>query len=174
MLQPQIPLMAAPVPKHSSNLGDLKSQIFKRLGQEQAQQYFNYLNRFLLQNLSKREFNKLCILTLVHENIPLHNQLIRLIFHNAYHAKERGYENFPQILVLKQSTRVDDRLVFCKIQMQSGKLHLIVICCGNCCTSSVMGLRISGSKITPVTLDKMGWRESRKSLFSVRMVIQRD
>ncbi|KAG6519578.1 hypothetical protein ZIOFF_023072 [Zingiber officinale] len=112
MLQPQIPLMAAPVPRHSSNLGDLKSQIFKRLGQEQAQQYFSYLNHFLLQKLSKQEFNKLCILTLGHENIPLHNQLIRLIFHNACHAKERSYDKFPQILLMKKSSQVDDILAF--------------------------------------------------------------
>ncbi|XP_074585554.1 uncharacterized protein LOC141841308 [Curcuma longa] len=112
MLQPQIPLMAAPVPKHSSDLGDLKSQIFERLGQEQAQQYFSYLNHFLLQKLSKREFNKLCILTLGHENISLHNQLIRLIFHNACRAKELSYDMFPQILVMKKSAQVDDGLAF--------------------------------------------------------------
>ncbi|RRT83633.1 hypothetical protein B296_00001758, partial [Ensete ventricosum] len=86
MRQPQPPL--PPIMKHSrTNLGDLKSQITKRLGQERAQRYFSYLNDLLAQRLSKREFSKLCILTLGHENLPLHNQLITSILQNASRAK---------------------------------------------------------------------------------------
>ncbi|ONK69574.1 uncharacterized protein A4U43_C05F24400 [Asparagus officinalis] len=69
------------------NLGDLKSQITKRVGTDRAERYFSYLNRLLSQKLSKPEFNKLCLLTLGQENLPLHNQLILSIFKNACEAK---------------------------------------------------------------------------------------
>ncbi|ONK79460.1 uncharacterized protein A4U43_C01F6590 [Asparagus officinalis] len=69
------------------NLGDLKSQIIKRVGPDRAQRYFSYLSRLLSQKLSKVEFNKLCLLTLGQDNIPLHNQLIFSIFKNACQAK---------------------------------------------------------------------------------------
>lgn len=69
------------------NLGDLKSQIIKRVGPDRAQKYFVHLSRFLSQKLSKLEFNKLCILTLGRDNIPLHNQLIRGVNKNACQAK---------------------------------------------------------------------------------------
>ncbi|KAG1364130.1 hypothetical protein COCNU_11G009570 [Cocos nucifera] len=69
------------------NLGDLKSQIAKKLGPERAQRYFGYLNQLLARKLSKPEFNKFCLLILGRENIPLHNQLIRSILKNAFHAK---------------------------------------------------------------------------------------
>ncbi|KAJ0985098.1 hypothetical protein J5N97_003454 [Dioscorea zingiberensis] len=78
-----------PLPPQQSriNLGDLKSQIVKKLGPERAHQYFDHVNRLLSQKLSKHEFNKLCISTLGRENVALHNQLIRSILRNAFHAK---------------------------------------------------------------------------------------
>ncbi|WOK99880.1 hypothetical protein Cni_G08592 [Canna indica] len=85
--QPQPPL-PLPVNKNSRiDLDDLKSQIAKRIGQEQANRYFGYLNGFLAQKLSKHEFNKLCTLTLGHENLILHNKLILAILQNACQAK---------------------------------------------------------------------------------------
>ncbi|XP_073101604.1 uncharacterized protein [Elaeis guineensis] len=69
------------------NLSSLKSQIAKKLGPKRAQQYFGYLKQLLAQKLSKLEFNKFCLLILGRENIPLHNQLIRSIFKNAFNAR---------------------------------------------------------------------------------------
>ncbi|WOK96323.1 hypothetical protein Cni_G05030 [Canna indica] len=114
MLQQQTPLPPAQVMKHSrSNLGDLKSQIAKRLGQERAQRYFSYLNGFLSQKLNKREFTKLCVLTIGQENLPLHNQLIRSIIQNACQAKVPppfDHDKFTQMatgIALKKSSQVD-------------------------------------------------------------------
>ncbi|KAJ6831838.1 uncharacterized protein M6B38_346860 [Iris pallida] len=69
------------------NLGDLKSQIYKRVGPDRAQQYLRHLNQLLSQKLSKPEFNKLLLLTLGCENLHLHNQLVQSVFKNACQAK---------------------------------------------------------------------------------------
>ncbi|XP_058068015.1 uncharacterized protein LOC131217201 [Magnolia sinica] len=69
------------------NLADLKGQIVKKIGLEQANRYFNYLSRFFGQKVSKSEFDKLCYLTLGRENLFLHNQLVRSILKNASHGK---------------------------------------------------------------------------------------
>ncbi|XP_020578680.1 uncharacterized protein LOC110023545 [Phalaenopsis equestris] len=69
------------------DLGELKSQLAKRLGAVRAQRYFGYLHRLLSQKLSKPDFNKLCFLTLGRENLPLHNHLIRSLLRNACQAK---------------------------------------------------------------------------------------
>ncbi|XP_022142878.1 uncharacterized protein LOC111012883 [Momordica charantia] len=76
-------------PQHSSriDLGDLKAQIVKKLGNDKSKRYFFYLNRFLGQKLGKVEFDKLCVRVLGRENIQLHNQLIRSILKNACVAK---------------------------------------------------------------------------------------
>ncbi|KAK9099857.1 hypothetical protein Scep_023287 [Stephania cephalantha] len=69
------------------NLSELKAQLVKKLGPERSRRYFDYLSRLLSQKLSKGEFDKLCLRVLGRENLPLHNQLIRSILKNAYHAK---------------------------------------------------------------------------------------
>ncbi|KAJ6854008.1 uncharacterized protein M6B38_100580 [Iris pallida] len=69
------------------NLGDLKSQIDKRVGPDRARQYFGHLNQLLSQKLSKPEFNNLLLSTLGRENLHLHNQLVRSVFRNACQAK---------------------------------------------------------------------------------------
>ncbi|CAL9057937.1 unnamed protein product, partial [Musa banksii] len=69
------------------NLGDLKLQIDKKLGPERSQRYFAYLTLLLSQRLSKPDFNRYCLPILGHENILLHNQLIRSILKNAFQAK---------------------------------------------------------------------------------------
>ncbi|KAM7262693.1 hypothetical protein ACFE04_000376 [Oxalis oulophora] len=76
-------------PQQSSriDLGDLKSQLVKKIGPEKAKRYFYYFNRFLSQKLSKNEFDSLCVRTIGKENIRLHNQLIRSILKNACQAK---------------------------------------------------------------------------------------
>ncbi|KAG6585423.1 hypothetical protein SDJN02_17028, partial [Cucurbita argyrosperma subsp. argyrosperma] len=69
------------------DLGELKSQIVKKLGTDRSKRYFFYLNRFLSQKLSKNEFDKLCCRVLGRENLWLHNQLIHSILKNACQAK---------------------------------------------------------------------------------------
>ena len=76
-------------PQHSSriDIGDLKAQIVKKLGNDKSKRYFFYLSRFLGQKLSKFEFDKMCVRVLGRENIQLHNKLIRSILKNACVAK---------------------------------------------------------------------------------------
>ncbi|OMO90621.1 Transcriptional coactivator Hfi1/Transcriptional adapter 1 [Corchorus olitorius] len=69
------------------DLGELKSQIVKRIGAERSKRYFYNLSRFLSQKLSKSDFDKSCYHILGRENLPLHNQLIRSILKNACQAK---------------------------------------------------------------------------------------
>ncbi|XP_022132327.1 uncharacterized protein LOC111005206 [Momordica charantia] len=69
------------------DLGELKSQIVKKLGTDRSKRYFFYLNRFLSQKLSKNEFDKLCRRVLGRDNLWLHNQLIQSILKNACQAK---------------------------------------------------------------------------------------
>ncbi|XP_061346215.1 uncharacterized protein LOC133291884 [Gastrolobium bilobum] len=76
-------------PQQSSriDLGELRVQIIKRIGADKSKRYFNYLNRFLSQKLSKTEFDKLCLRVLGRENLPLHNHFIKSILKNACQAK---------------------------------------------------------------------------------------
>ncbi|URE34751.1 hypothetical protein MUK42_16068 [Musa troglodytarum] len=118
--QPSLPPpLTTPVTKHSRiDLGELKSQLAKQLDQEQAIRYFGYLNGLLSQKLSKHEFNKFCIMTLGHENLPLHNQLIRSRLRNACQAKAQPSVNHgrfahrPTGIVSKNSPESDDGLDF--------------------------------------------------------------
>ncbi|KAM7267727.1 hypothetical protein ACFE04_009893 [Oxalis oulophora] len=75
-------------PQSSSriDLGDLKSQIVKKIGPEKAKRYFYNLNRFLNQKLSKNEFDSFCIRTIGKDTVRLHNLLIRSILKNACQA----------------------------------------------------------------------------------------
>ncbi|RWW26063.1 hypothetical protein BHE74_00026485 [Ensete ventricosum] len=118
--QPSLPPpLTPPVTKHSRiDLGELKSQIAKQLGQEQANCYFGYLNGLLSQKLSKREFYKFCVMTLGHKNLPLHNQLLRSILRNACQAKAQPsvthgrFAHRPTGIVSKNSPEADDGLGF--------------------------------------------------------------
>lgn len=77
-----------PLPEQARvNTGDLRSQLVKRVGLERAERYFRFLGRLLSDKLSKPEFNKLCLVTLGRENLPLHNQVIHSILKNAVGAK---------------------------------------------------------------------------------------
>ncbi|KAK9699687.1 hypothetical protein RND81_08G189000 [Saponaria officinalis] len=67
--------------------GEFKAQLLKKVGQERFKRYFHCLNRFINQNLSKSDFDKSCYRILGRENLPLHNQIIRVILRNACSAK---------------------------------------------------------------------------------------
>lgn len=82
-----MPQLIPAMPPPRIDLGELKSQLAKRLGPERARRYFSYLHQLLSLKLSKSEFNKLCFLTIGRENVPLHNQLIQSVIKNAYQAK---------------------------------------------------------------------------------------
>jgi len=77
---------------------EIKSKIFKRIGPERARKYFEQLERFLSSRLSKNEFEKLCLLALGRENLPLHNHLIRSILHNASRACGPPVINDPKLV----------------------------------------------------------------------------
>ncbi|CAL5035233.1 unnamed protein product [Urochloa decumbens] len=77
---------------------EIKSKIFKRIGPERARKYFQHLERFLSSRLSKNEFEKLCLVALGRENLPLHNHLIRSIIHNASRACGPPVINDPKLV----------------------------------------------------------------------------
>ncbi|PKA57574.1 hypothetical protein AXF42_Ash018549 [Apostasia shenzhenica] len=101
-----MPTTPAILPPPRLDLGEMKSQLAKRLGPERARRYFSFLHRLLSQKLSKAEFDKLCLLTLGRENLPLHNQLIKSVIWNACQAK------IPP--PLKKLSNREDGLNLCK------------------------------------------------------------
>ncbi|ONK64772.1 uncharacterized protein A4U43_C07F29750 [Asparagus officinalis] len=62
---------------------ELKSQIFRKLGRQKAENYFYYLKKLLNLKLSKLEFEKLMHSTIGKENLSLHNVFIKSILTNA-------------------------------------------------------------------------------------------
>lgn len=90
-----LPTSPSPLPTSRVDLGELKSQLAKRLGAVRSRRYFGYLHRLLSQKLSKSDFNKLCFLTLGRENLSLHNQLIRSVLRNACLAKAPPLQRKP-------------------------------------------------------------------------------
>ncbi|KAG8063989.1 hypothetical protein GUJ93_ZPchr0004g38743 [Zizania palustris] len=79
------------------DLCEIKSNIVKKIGPERAKKYFKHLERFLSSKLSKNEFDKLCLMTLGRENLPLHNYLIRSILRNACQANGPPAINAPKL-----------------------------------------------------------------------------
>ncbi|KAL8168362.1 hypothetical protein V2J09_009861 [Rumex salicifolius] len=65
------------------DLVDIKLLIAKKLGSQKAERYFNLINRFFTQKITKTEFDKLCIVTIGRDNLTLHNHFIRSIAQNA-------------------------------------------------------------------------------------------
>ncbi|XP_010548541.1 PREDICTED: uncharacterized protein LOC104819931 [Tarenaya hassleriana] len=94
-----------------TDLGELKTQILKKIGVEKSRRYFYYLSRFLSQKLTKSEFDKLCHRLLGRENVSLHNQLIRSILRNSSLAKfpppahEAGYPAKSLVKTVQSSNR---------------------------------------------------------------------
>ncbi|KAJ3674337.1 hypothetical protein LUZ60_004953 [Juncus effusus] len=62
---------------------ELKSRLFKRLGQQRTQKYLQFLTKLMSLKLTKIEFDKLCYTTIGKENIPLHNLLLKSILQTA-------------------------------------------------------------------------------------------
>ncbi|XP_027112612.1 uncharacterized protein [Coffea arabica] len=62
---------------------ELKDLIYRKIGHQRAEKYFNQLRRLFSLQLSKIEFDNVCIRTIGRENISLHNRLIRSIIMNA-------------------------------------------------------------------------------------------
>ncbi|KAL9226913.1 hypothetical protein vseg_002671 [Gypsophila vaccaria] len=69
------------------DIGELKAQMVKKVGQERFRRYFHGLNKFINQKLSKSDFDKFCYRILGRENLPLHNQIIKGILRNACSAR---------------------------------------------------------------------------------------
>lgn len=65
----------------------LKALIFRNVGHQRAEKYFDQLRRLFSSKISKSEFDRICIMTIGRENVPLHNQLLRAILKNACLAK---------------------------------------------------------------------------------------
>lgn len=66
---------------------ELKDAIYRKIGHERADKYFDQLKRFLSLKLSKAEFDRSCVRTIGRENVCLHNRLIRSIAQNACQAR---------------------------------------------------------------------------------------
>ncbi|KAG9130236.1 hypothetical protein Leryth_004297 [Lithospermum erythrorhizon] len=62
---------------------ELRDAIFRKIGQQRAEKYFDILRRLFSLRISKIEFNKLCVRTIGRENLSLHNRLIKSIIKNA-------------------------------------------------------------------------------------------
>ncbi|KAL3515355.1 hypothetical protein ACH5RR_022257 [Cinchona calisaya] len=62
---------------------ELKDLIYRKIGHQRAEKYFNHLRRLFILQLSKVEFDNVCIRTIGRENISLHNRLIQSIMMNA-------------------------------------------------------------------------------------------
>ncbi|GFP88622.1 hypothetical protein PHJA_001005900 [Phtheirospermum japonicum] len=66
---------------------ELKNLIYRKIGHQRAEKYFDQLKRFLTLKLSKSDFDKSCTRTIGKDNIALHNKLIRSILQNACQSK---------------------------------------------------------------------------------------
>lgn len=62
---------------------ELRDLIYRKIGQQRAEKYFNELSRFFSLKLSKVDFDKSCIQIIGRENIRLHNRLLLSIVKNA-------------------------------------------------------------------------------------------
>jgi hypothetical protein len=82
-----------------------KDLLYRRIGHQRAEKYFDLLHKLLTMKLKKPEFDKLCIRTIGKENTPLHNHLIQSILKNACHAKVPPPQNQNKKVNLVQSPR---------------------------------------------------------------------
>ncbi|KAK7280273.1 hypothetical protein RJT34_25335 [Clitoria ternatea] len=85
---------------------ELKALIVRKVGHTRADKYFDQLGRLLSLKISKSEFDKVCIMIIGRENIPLHNKFIRAILKNASLSKvppPRGSSRVGSALSAKDS-----------------------------------------------------------------------
>lgn len=66
---------------------ELKVILYRKIGLQRSEKYFDLLRRLFVSKISKNEFDKLCIRTIGRENLSLHNRLIQSIVKNACLAK---------------------------------------------------------------------------------------
>ncbi|XP_004496887.1 uncharacterized protein [Cicer arietinum] len=69
------------------NTLELKALILRKVGHQRADKYFDQLGKLVSSKITKSDFDKICIMTIGKENIPLHNQLIRAILKNVCLSK---------------------------------------------------------------------------------------
>ncbi|KAL7227390.1 hypothetical protein ACSBR1_022272 [Camellia fascicularis] len=62
---------------------ELKGLIYRKIGHQRAEKYFDQLKRLFSSKISKNEFDKFCVRTIGRDHISLHNRLIRSIVKNA-------------------------------------------------------------------------------------------
>ncbi|CAN8327350.1 unnamed protein product [Cochlearia groenlandica] len=66
---------------------EIKSLIYREIGHERADSYFEQLGKFFALRISKSEFDKFCLRTIGKGNIHLHNRLIHSVINNASVAR---------------------------------------------------------------------------------------
>lgn len=66
---------------------ELKAAIYRKIGRQRTENYFDLLNRFFSYKLKKYEFDKSCKRIIGRDNLSLHNQLIRTILKNSFVGK---------------------------------------------------------------------------------------
>ncbi|KAK1359919.1 Transcriptional coactivator Hfi1/Transcriptional adapter 1 [Heracleum sosnowskyi] len=66
---------------------ELRVRIETKIGEEKAEKYFNLLDRYLSLQVSKSEFDRVCVDLIGRQNICIHNELIRAIVSNATFSK---------------------------------------------------------------------------------------
>lgn len=66
---------------------ELRVQIETKIGPQRAEKYFNLLDRYFSLQVSKSEFDRVCVDLIGRQNISVHNELIRAIVNNATFSK---------------------------------------------------------------------------------------
>lgn len=66
---------------------EMKAVIYRKIGRQRTEKYFDLLKRFFSFKLKKYEFDKFCMRIIGRDNLSLHNQLIRTILKNSYVGK---------------------------------------------------------------------------------------
>lgn len=88
------------------DIAEIKALIYKKIGYERANLYFNILTQYLNSKISKIELSKICMRTLQRENLHLHNRLIRSILTNASLSKAH-----PPPKIAKSNEPLNARLI---------------------------------------------------------------
>ncbi|KAK7390968.1 hypothetical protein VNO78_19216 [Psophocarpus tetragonolobus] len=76
---------------------ELKALIVRKVGPQRADKYFDQLRRLLSLKISKSDFDRICIVIIGRENIPLHNRFIKAILKNACLAKVPPLKSYSRV-----------------------------------------------------------------------------